>query len=192
MNVPDSTHIQQENAVLRRELAQAREQIAALEKLAREDGLTGLLNRRSFDLELARAVSLQARYGQPAVLVLADLDGLKLLNDRLGHPSGDAVLRHVAALFLASIRASDIAARVGGDEFALILWQISPEAATAKIAELEARMVASPLVLAGERLVARASFGLAALKPGMSASATYAAADSALYAQKALRIAIRR
>ncbi len=192
MNVPDSTHIQQENAVLRRELAQAREQIAALEKLAREDGLTGLLNRRSFDLELARAVSLQARYGQPAVLVLADLDGLKRLNDRLGHPSGDAVLRHVAEILLASIRASDIAARVGGDEFALILWQISPEATTAKIAELEARMAASPLVLVSERLVAKASFGFAALKPGTSASATYAAADAALYAQKALRIAIRR
>ncbi|MGL5363345.1 MAG: GGDEF domain-containing protein [Bosea sp. (in: a-proteobacteria)] len=192
MSAPDSTQILQENATLRRELAEVRQQIAMLEKLAREDGLTGLLNRRSFDLELARAVSLQARYGTEAVLVLADLDGFKPLNDRLGHPAGDVMLRHVAGLLQASIRASDIAARVGGDEFALILWQISPELAAAKIAELEGRLAGSPLTIAGETLVAKASFGFAALMVGQSAEATYAVADAALYVRKSERNPLRR
>lgn len=185
MGEPDSKKLQQENEALRFELVQARQQIAVLEKLAREDGLTGLLNRRSFDLELSRAASLQARYGTQAVLVLADLDGFKQLNDRLGHPAGDAMLRHVARLFLASIRASDIAARVGGDEFALLLWQISPDAVSAKIAELAALLASSPLQIAGEALVANACFGWAALAKGESADASYAAADAALYDQKA-------
>jgi diguanylate cyclase (GGDEF)-like protein len=192
MSDADSTPLELENAALRIELMQAREQITMLEKLAREDGLTGLLNRRSFDLELLRAASLQARYGTQAILVLVDLDRFKQLNDRLGHPAGDAMLRHVASLLQASIRASDIVARVGGDEFALLLWQIGADAAAAKINGLEVLLAASPLPFSGEALVARASFGWAALQTGESADAVYAKADAELYAQKARITPLKR
>ncbi len=85
------------------------------------DPLTGLYNRRGFDEHLASAVSRSMRYGWTFVLVLIDLDRFKSINDRLGHQGGDAVLRDVAERIRGGLRSGDIGARVGGDEFALLL-----------------------------------------------------------------------
>jgi diguanylate cyclase (GGDEF)-like protein len=85
------------------------------------DPLTGLYNRRGFDDQLSHAVSRSLRYGWAFGLVLIDLDGFKAINDRLGHQGGDAVLRAVAERLRHGLRAGDVAARVGGDEFALLL-----------------------------------------------------------------------
>jgi diguanylate cyclase (GGDEF)-like protein len=85
------------------------------------DALTGLANRRGFDDQLAQAVSRSLRYGWTFALVLVDLDGFKAINDRVGHQGGDAVLRDVGERLRHGLRAGDIAARVGGDEFALLL-----------------------------------------------------------------------
>ena len=85
------------------------------------DALTGLYNRRGFDEQLAQAVGRSRRYGWAFSLVLIDLNRFKAINDRLGHPGGDAVLRAVGDRLRQSLRAGDIAGRIGGDEFALLL-----------------------------------------------------------------------
>ena len=85
------------------------------------DPLTGLYNRRGFDEHLGAAVGRSVRYGWSFGLVLLDLDGFKSINDRLGHQGGDAVLRQVGERLRHGLRAGDVAARVGGDEFALLL-----------------------------------------------------------------------
>jgi diguanylate cyclase (GGDEF)-like protein len=100
---------------------------------ASHDALTGLFNRRSFDALLRQSSSRSSRYGWPFALVLMDMDGLKLLNDRYGHEEGDRVLRLLGAELRSSLRGGDAAARVGGDEFALILSNSGPREATAML-----------------------------------------------------------
>src|SRR5438067_168497 len=85
------------------------------------DPLTKLYNRRSFDDQLVQAVSRARRYDDPFTLVTIDLDLFKIVNDSYGHAGGDDVLRAIAAAMRHAIRQSDVAARTGGDEFALIL-----------------------------------------------------------------------
>jgi diguanylate cyclase (GGDEF)-like protein len=94
---------------------------------ASRDPLTGLLNRRSYELMLSQAVSRSQRYGWPFALMILDLNGFKKLNDRMGHAAGDATLRAVGIELRHSLRAGDVAARIGGDEFALLLANGGPE-----------------------------------------------------------------
>lgn len=93
---------------------------------ATHDGLTGLLNRRAFDELLATSAGQSARYGWPFTLVLFDLDNFKAVNDRLGHHAGDAVLRAIGLELRRGLRNGDMAARVGGDEFAMVLANADP------------------------------------------------------------------
>jgi diguanylate cyclase (GGDEF)-like protein len=88
---------------------------------ATHDALTGLLNRRSYELMLRQAVARTERYGWPFALVLLDLDDFKRINDRLGHAAGDAALRSLGGALRQSLRGGDVAARLGGDEFALLI-----------------------------------------------------------------------
>ena len=99
--------------------------ILALGEQATRDGLTGLRNRRYFDDALADHIAAASRYGRPLALALFDLDRFKSINDTLGHAEGDAALRHFARTLEKTARAADIACRIGGDEFAVILPETS-------------------------------------------------------------------
>jgi diguanylate cyclase len=95
--------------------------VNALVDLSSRDALTGLSNRRSFDLALAREVDRVARSGEPALLLALDIDHFKRINDSHGHAAGDLVLKAVAGALLETVRPMDLVARVGGEEFAIIL-----------------------------------------------------------------------
>jgi diguanylate cyclase len=95
--------------------------IDALVDLSSRDPLTGLANRRSFDLALAREVDRVARSGEPALLLALDIDHFKRVNDTHGHAAGDLVLKAVTGALLETVRPMDLVARVGGEEFAIIL-----------------------------------------------------------------------
>jgi diguanylate cyclase (GGDEF)-like protein len=95
--------------------------VESLEQLARTDGLTGLANFRAFEETITREVTRARRYGLPLSLILMDVDNLKQVNDRFGHPAGDLLLREVARRVSEAIRETDVAARQGGDEFSVVL-----------------------------------------------------------------------
>jgi diguanylate cyclase (GGDEF)-like protein len=100
--------------------------IDALCELSSRDPLTGLVNRRSFELALARELDRVARSGESALVLMIDIDHFKLVNDHHGHASGDLVLQAVAKALAASVRPMDTVARFGGEEFAIILPNCSP------------------------------------------------------------------
>ena len=95
--------------------------IDALVDLSSRDALTGLANRRAFELAVAREVDRVARSGEPALLLTLDIDHFKRVNDTWGHAAGDQVIKAVAQALMDSVRPMDLVARVGGEEFAIIL-----------------------------------------------------------------------
>ncbi len=169
---------------LRGEVGRLKSQLNEAEDLADQDHLTPLLNRRAFQRELKRVVTFAQRYGGPASLIYFDLDGFKAVNDRFGHAVGDEVLKTVAKRLAEHVRGSDILARMGGDEFAVILVQADMGAALAKAAMLAAAVESEPAAC-GEWLVPlKISYGVRQIDPDSSADQILAGADHAMYARK--------
>jgi len=162
------------------------ETLEALRRLATQDELTGLLNRREFDRILADEEERARRFGHPLGLVLIDIDRFKSVNDTHGHPAGDVVLEEVARRIASAVRTVDRVARVGGEEFALILVQ-TDGASALEVAQRAITEVARNPVQAGDglSLPVTASAGVAALPADARTTAQLiAAADKALYAAK--------
>ena len=176
-----------EVARLAAELQASRERIANLEAAIDIDPLTETLNRRGFERELKRSLAYVKRYGATAALIYLDLDGFKPVNDRHGHAAGDAMLKAIAAALCSRVRASDVVARIGGDEFAVLLWNISAADARAKAAALEAAAYATPVVWGRSTLAVGASAGLTFCGPTDAAAEVLARADAEMYARKAER-----
>jgi diguanylate cyclase (GGDEF)-like protein len=169
------------------ELEASRARINELETRIDIDPLTEIRNRRGFFRELERSLAYVKRYGTSAALIYIDLDGFKPVNDRHGHAAGDAVLKAIAAAFVQHTRTSDVVARMGGDEFAVLLWNVNGAAAAAKASALEAAVYATPVRWNSSTLVVRASAGLALLGALDSPAEVMARADAAMYARKAER-----
>ena len=168
-------------------LAAARQQMAALETRADVDSLTELFNRRAFERELARSIAYVKRHGTAAALLFAELDDFKRVNDRHGHSAGDAVLRAVASVLGRHVRASDVVARIGGDEFAMLLWNCDEAQAVAKALTLEDAIRRTTAMHGGAPLMVGASVGAVSLLPLDRPAQTLERADRAMYARKAAR-----
>ncbi|HEX5725243.1 MAG TPA: sensor domain-containing diguanylate cyclase, partial [Longimicrobiaceae bacterium] len=157
----------------------------AVEQKATTDSLTGLPNRRTFEQKLAAAASRFDRYARPFSLVMLDVDHFKQVNDAWGHPAGDRVLQEVAAVLREGVRDLDLAARVGGEEFVLLLPETGLQAA-AEVAERIRRTVEGrPVAWEGRTLAVTVSLGVAAC-PECAAAPNEALklADEALYRAK--------
>lgn len=171
-----------------RDVTAAKHAELALEHLAHHDALTGLWNRRRFDDELVRQVARCRRYDERAALLLLDLDDFKSVNDTYGHQVGDDLIRHVGSTLDARLRASDSLARVGGDEFAILLPQVSPDQAARTVEALETHLRGHPLDLGRDQVCVTASIGMAVLDGHLvTPHDAMLAADVAMYEAKAAR-----
>jgi diguanylate cyclase len=156
-----------------------------LRHLATHDALTGLPNRVLLDDRLAQAIAHADRDSQPFAVLMLDLDRFKLINDSFGHRSGDMVLNEVARRLQGLVRSIDTVARVGGDEFVLV---VSPSAARADVEEIGKRantILSAPIPLGGVELRVSSSIGIAFYPTdGGSAESVLAHADAAMYCAK--------
>lgn len=175
-----------ENQLLSSALAKMRDRIEELERLVDSDTLTPLPNRRRFVREVERVVHHGRRYGADSSWVMfVDLDGLKQINDSYGHLSGDAALIHVATILQSMVRTTDIVARIGGDEFGLLLEHIDAEAASDKAQRLIEAVADQPMILSGKLARLSVSIGLAQLSADDDAETLIARADREMYARRA-------
>lgn len=155
---------------------------AKLDRLAHEDALTALPNRRAADALLESRFAQHQRSRRPLAVLLADIDHFKRVNDSFGHPAGDEVLRVVARRLASALRASDVVARFGGEEFVVVLPDTDGEGLAAVGEKLRLAVAAAPVPPAGQVSI---SLGATVLLAGDSLAQMLHRADQALYAAKA-------
>src|SRR6202041_2748257 len=172
---------------LRLEVADQMQSLAKVETLASEvyklaalDQLTGLYNRRSGEQRLAQEISRAQRHGRPLTVLLMDLDGLKQINDRHGHAAGDTVLKGFADRLQRAIRGSDLAVRLGGDEFMALL----PECRAEEVRHVLARLEGLEFEFDDQKLRLQYSRGWTDYAPGETPQELLKRADGALYENK--------
>ncbi len=149
-------------------------------KLAVLDPLTGLYNRRSGEQRLAQEISRSQRHGCPLTVLLLDLNNLKHVNDVFGHPAGDDLIKYFAERLNRAIRGSDLAVRLGGDEFLVLL----PECKLEEVRHVLGRLSGLKMNYDGKMLPITFSAGWTNYKPGESPDELLKRADDALYANK--------
>lgn len=156
-----------------------------MREIAVRDELTGLLNRRGFSEQAAREFAVARRTGSPVSVVMTDVDRFKFINDNHGHATGDVALQHFAAILAADRRTEDILARVGGEEFALIVPGTTLEDAMLLADELRAKIDSQPMALGDSSVPMTASFGVAMISARDTCLADIIErADRALYRSK--------
>jgi diguanylate cyclase (GGDEF)-like protein len=158
---------------------------------ARTDHLTGLANRREFERVMEREVALAERHNRRLSMMMIDLDNLKRINDRLGHRAGDGALKVVAQQLQRVVRASDVCARVGGDEFSVAMPETDLDRARDVAARLRGAVGQAALSMRAPEHV-EVSVGIAAWRPGQDWQGLYQAADADLYEDKRRRKTVRR
>jgi diguanylate cyclase (GGDEF)-like protein len=158
---------------------------------ARTDHLTGLANRREFERIMEREVALAERHNRRLSVMMIDLDNLKRINDRQGHLAGDAALRLVAQQMQRVVRASDICARIGGDEFGIAMPETDLDRAREVAARLRAAVSQASLAARSPEPV-EVSMGLTAWRPGQDWQAAYEVVDGDLYEDKRRRKEAKR
>lgn len=177
------------NERLQQEIEENRRTKEAIRHMALHDDLTALGNRRYFDETIARTLSIACRDQGKVGLLAIDLDNFKPINDRYGHTAGDCVLKAVAARLLSSIRAADFCARMGGDEFAIIVASVHAESDVADVASKLRLALAEPFQLDAIVVRISASVGFAVYPDdGIGASALWSVADRRMYREKASRV----
>ena len=170
---------------LRRGTKALREQVHSLEAIAYIDKMTGLFNRRYFDQALTKEIARARRSDRPLCLVMADLDHFKTVNDHYGHAAGDIVLHELGKTLLQVARQSDVCARIGGEEFAVILPDTPPDHARMFAERLRKRFAERNIKIAKTKTISvTTSLGVSILGLADTAKELCARADHALYQAK--------
>jgi diguanylate cyclase (GGDEF)-like protein len=160
------------------------ERMQELEREAGQDALTGLNNRRSFDEGLRREVARARRQGTTGAMLMIDLDHFKRVNDTDGHPSGDRLLKEVAGLLRRRVRETDVLARIGGDEFAIVLANTGVEEARLVAEAIASTIRENSHLEGGEPITASIGIAMFGEDPRLSPESIASEADTAMYAAK--------
>ncbi len=176
--------LEKANAEKERLIAMLRERSLRLERESQEDPLTGVANRRCFMQRLASELEVALAVGQPLSIAIADLDHFKVVNDELGHPVGDQALRQTAALMRRCCRHSDLLARIGGEEFALILPGMTRAEATVFCETLRSAVAEHEWREVHAELAVTISIGLAQWDGSAELDELVHTADTQLYRAK--------
>jgi diguanylate cyclase (GGDEF)-like protein len=184
-DVPDQERLIDEIARLRAHVAQLEARVGELDQLAHQDSLVNLPNRRGFMRELERLVDQARRYGEPSAMLFVDLDGLKMINDTFGHKAGDGSLIQVAELLVGGVRRSDVVARIGGDEFGILLGHADEANAHETAARLTDLICDCEFTHDGDALPLSVAIGVAMIDPADEPQTIMARADEEMYRRKA-------
>lgn len=166
---------------LRAALNEVEQRLGQLDELAHLDSLVNLPNRRSFLAKLERAIERVQRHGHPAAVLLVDVDGLKLINDTFGHKAGDEALIEIAQLLVASVRKTDSVARMGGDEFCVLLEHLDEQRAWVMALRVVESVVGSQFCVNGTCLRLSVAVGVGMITPGDDPQSVIDRADREMY-----------
>lgn len=167
-----------------RELSRTKESLAEIERLVDVDCLAPIPNRRAFMRRLSWAITMHERYGHHSTILYFDINEFKEINDQYGHAAGDLAIRHISQLLTNTMRESDFLARIGGDEFAVIMYYANEEAARKRGAKISDKLQKTPFIFNGKPIHVTAAFGCYAIRSGDDAEAALAAADMSMYVDK--------
>lgn len=170
---------------LRGEVARLKELVSELEHLAYCDPLVNLPNRRTFLARLQNLIARAERYGDTGAVLFLDVDGLKAINDRHGHQAGDAALVEIARILVAVVRESDCIARVGGDEFSILLERTDELNAWRMGLRVVEAVVTTKFAVSGCNVRLSLAVGVAPVVPGATAEGIIDRADRSMYRVKA-------
>jgi diguanylate cyclase (GGDEF)-like protein len=184
-DVSDAERLIAEISRLRAQVAQLEERVTQLDQLAHQDSLINLPNRRGFMRELERLVDRAKRYGDTSAMLFVDLDGLKMINDTFGHKAGDESLIQVAELLVGGVRRSDVVARIGGDEFGILLANAGETSAHETAARLADLIADCDFTHDGDVLPLSVAIGVGMIGPEDEPETIMARADEEMYRRKA-------
>ena len=169
---------------LREKIARLEERVRQLDALAHQDPLLPVPNRRGFMRELEALIGRVSRYGEGAAMLFVDIDGLKQINDGFGHKAGDEALMQVAKVLAGGVRSSDCVARIGGDEFGVLLAHANEDSARETAERLTARIEAAETDWDGKPLPLGVAIGVTMIGQDDTPDAVIARADRAMYKEK--------
>lgn len=181
----DPSQLLDEISRLRAQLVRLEARVVELDQLAHCDSLVPLINRRGLMRELETMIARHHRHGTSAAVLFIDLNGLKLLNDGFGHGAGDAALIHVAEHLLSGVRGNDCVARVGGDEFCVLLDHADERRAMETAERLVSIIAGDDFVYEGRPVPLSVAIGMTMVESGDTPGAVLARADQAMYRVKA-------
>src|SRR4051794_12822824 len=181
----DAHALIEEISRLRGQVAQLQERVEQLDHLAHQDSLIDLPNRRGFHRELERLIARVSRYGANAAMLFVDVDGLKVINDTFGHRAGDQALIQIADLLATGVRKSDVVARIGGDEFGILLECADEQSAHDTAGRLINQIAACEVIHEGFSLPMSVAIGVGMIEPTDTAELVMARADEEMYRRKA-------
>ena len=181
----DVQRLVEEISRLRAQVAQLQERVEQLDHLAHQDSLIDLPNRRGFLRELERLIARVSRYDAKAAMLFVDVDGLKTINDSCGHLAGDQALIQVAELLASGVRKSDVVARIGGDEFGILLENADEPNAHETAARLIDMIADCEFLHEGEALPLSVAIGVGMIGASDTAEAVMDRADEEMYRRKA-------